>query len=278
MTPGVLFGQVRASERGSVSQTVDGTVVTIDYARPLVRGRDPLFGAVVHWGEVWTPGANWATTLEVNRPIRLNDQPVPAGKYSMWMITRETGPWTVFLHSKTRLFHTQRPDTTDHVAAFAVNPVRSSDSLEALTWSFPMVRSDGASLQMQRGTTVITLSVAVGPSRPVARADRDLTPYVGTYLVRFEADSGQKAFEDTVALFQQNGVLRGRFTQTWPGMDPEFDFIPEGDAFVTRYYQGGKVYEEDRETMVVFQIVHGKATGFEFQFENEAYARARRIK
>src|SRR5512138_77827 len=60
-----LGAQVRASERGSVSQTVDGTVIEVDYGRPRLKGRIP-FGGIVHWGEVWTPGANSATTLRVS--------------------------------------------------------------------------------------------------------------------------------------------------------------------------------------------------------------------
>ena len=55
--------QVRASEAASVSQTVDGTKITIEYSRPRGRARDSLFGKVVPWGEVWTAGANLATTL-----------------------------------------------------------------------------------------------------------------------------------------------------------------------------------------------------------------------
>ena len=33
-----LPGQSRASERGTVSQTIAGTVISIDYSRPSVRG------------------------------------------------------------------------------------------------------------------------------------------------------------------------------------------------------------------------------------------------
>jgi hypothetical protein len=131
---------------------------------------------------------------------------------------------------------------------------------------------------MQWGTTVIPLTVKVEPSRPIARAGRDLSPYVGTYRLQFEADSGQTPYEDTVELYERNGVLKARVSQPWPGMDPEFELVPQGNAFSTRFYQGGKVYEEDRETVVVFLMERGKATGFEFRFENEAYARAERVK
>jgi hypothetical protein len=45
-------GQISASERTYVSQTVDGTMLTVNYARPSARGREP-FGALMPWGGVW---------------------------------------------------------------------------------------------------------------------------------------------------------------------------------------------------------------------------------
>jgi hypothetical protein len=85
--------QIRASERGSVSQTLDGTTITVDYSRPTARGRE-LFGALVPWDVTWTPGANWATTLEANKDIRINGVDVAAGRYSVWMTPRD-GSWTL---------------------------------------------------------------------------------------------------------------------------------------------------------------------------------------
>ena len=75
------LAQVRASEIGSMTQFLDGTKITIQYSRPRLRGRDPVFGTrAVHWGEVWTPGANFATTFEVDKNIKLDGHPVPKGK------------------------------------------------------------------------------------------------------------------------------------------------------------------------------------------------------
>src|ERR671912_35798 len=78
--------QIRASEIGTMSQIIDGTKITMEYSRPRVRGRDPLFGTrIVRWDEVWTPGANWATTFDVTKDLTLGGQRVPKGKYSMWI-------------------------------------------------------------------------------------------------------------------------------------------------------------------------------------------------
>ena len=105
--PGLAVGQVRASERGSVSQTIDGTVVEVSYGRPALRGRTP-FGGVVHWGEVWTPGANFSTTLRLSRAVRLGDQAVAAGTYSLWVVPTSEA-WTLYLHRNPKLYHLERP-------------------------------------------------------------------------------------------------------------------------------------------------------------------------
>ncbi|MCI0435419.1 MAG: DUF2911 domain-containing protein, partial [Gemmatimonadetes bacterium] len=102
---------VRRSQRGTVSQTVASTVFTITYDRPVARGR-ALFGEgegfLVKYGREWTPGANRATILEVTGDIRVEGQPLPAGKYSVWAIPgAET--WTILFSSAWDVFHIPYP-------------------------------------------------------------------------------------------------------------------------------------------------------------------------
>ena len=42
--PTVVSAQIRASELQTISQTVDGTTITLTYSRPRMRGRWPIFG------------------------------------------------------------------------------------------------------------------------------------------------------------------------------------------------------------------------------------------
>src|SRR5688572_28023942 len=58
VAPRSTWAQFRASPFGTVSQRIDSTIITVEYYRPSVRGR-AIFGRLVKWGEVWTPGANW---------------------------------------------------------------------------------------------------------------------------------------------------------------------------------------------------------------------------
>ena len=114
--PAALSAQPRASERATVNQIVNGTSITFDFSRPVARGRDHLFGGVVHWGELWTPGANWATTLEVDHDVKLNGHAVPAGKYSVW-IRVQPEEWTVFLMTRPGSTTTRRSLRTSTCSA-----------------------------------------------------------------------------------------------------------------------------------------------------------------
>ena len=174
----VASAQVMPSERGIVSQTVDGTTITIEYSRPVARGRTP-FPDVVRWGRPWTPGANWATTIEVDKPIHLNGNEVPKGKYGIWMIPG-ADEWTVTLSRDARRFHTQPPSSSDEQTRFTVKPAAGAH-METLAFYFPIVTRDGATLDLHWGTTIVPMRITVEPSRPPTIAASERARYVGTY-------------------------------------------------------------------------------------------------
>ena len=160
-----LGAQVKASEQSSVSQTVDGTVITVDYSRPQVRGRQDVFGKVVAAGALWTPGANWATTLEVSKPIRLQGRDLAAGKYSMWMVTGP-GDWTVYLHKNARLFHTNPPQVGDMLLSFTVRPTQVEHT-ELVTFDFPRVAPDSTTLRFRWATTALSLDIVTQATKTI---------------------------------------------------------------------------------------------------------------
>ena len=116
--------QIMASERAMVAQTVDGTRLTVDYSRPRARGRTNIYGGMEKWGITWTPGADDATTLELSKPVQLLGMTVPRGKYSVWLVLREQGPWTFVLDPRDSLFHTDHPDSTAQQWRAPVMPMR----------------------------------------------------------------------------------------------------------------------------------------------------------
>jgi hypothetical protein len=255
-----LSAQVRASEQASVSQTVDGTVLTVEYYRPVLRGRVP-FGGVVRWGEKWTPGANWATTFEASKDVHLNGQALPKGKYSVWFIPREREPWTVILHREARRFHMQRPADSGEVMRVTVPP-DSGPPTETLTWDFPTVRSDGAVLQFRWGARVLPLAVRVEPSKPRVLSAAERTRYVGTYRLPPRGPR-DPAKERLLVITETADGIRGRFTPTFtPEFDEEIGLLPTTDG---RFRWIVKVAgaTETEEFYLRFVPTDGRATAVE---------------
>ena len=176
----------RISPRGVVSQRLGTTLISVDYSRPLVRGRADLFGKVIHWGELWTPGANEATVLEVDRDIEVNGQKVPAGRWSMWIIPSQVGPWELVLDARDSLFHTQRPELSSEQVRVTLAARTDAPSVETLTWTFPRVAHDGGTLQLNWGTVEIPLEVGVESIRPpFTLTAEQAAPYIGEWTISF---------------------------------------------------------------------------------------------
>lgn len=147
--------QAKASQHGTVSQEVGNTTIALAYDRPVARGRT-LFGALVPYGRVWMPGANWATTIDVDRDVRVEGQPLAAGKYSLWTIP---GPdeWVVIFSKRARAFHTRYPEGEDALRV-TVRPT-SGGHMETLAFYFPVVGPDSAILALHWGTTVVPIAI-----------------------------------------------------------------------------------------------------------------------
>jgi hypothetical protein len=260
--------QVRASERGLVSQTIDGTVFTIDYARPRVRGRDKLFERVVKWGEEWTPGANWATTLEVNRDVQIDGHRVPKGKYSVWMVVGQY-EWTLILDPRNKRYHTDVPDSTAQQIRWGVRPQEGSFT-EALTWSFPEITAGGTQLLLQWGTVRVALQATVMPRHPLTIARAMAEPYIGRYSWSFaDSDSTMKTI---VELYYEDGSLKARYEPHpvfYPSMQRSIMARINDDWFIPVLMKNGQVEEMVADMVFEFAVTAGKATGFEIRDDQD---------
>src|SRR5215467_728827 len=67
----IPLDQVSKSQAAAIGQRVATTEITVTYSRPVARGR-ALFGTLVPYGQVWTPGADKATSISVSRNIEIN--------------------------------------------------------------------------------------------------------------------------------------------------------------------------------------------------------------
>ena len=269
--------QIRASERGSVSQTVDGTVISVDYGRAQARGRDSLFGKVVTRDEVWTPGANQATTLQVSRDVTVGGKPLPAGKYSVWMVSNPASEWVLYFHKNAGLFHTQHPKPAEMALAVPVPHSTTGEHVEVLTFDFPVVSSTGTQLRLRWGQTTVPVEIGVAPSMPaVAMTAEQIAPYLGTYGVTFQGPEG-KSPEMKIAIINAKGALRG--IMDVPGGEAmEMQYIPTDTPhrFLPAFLKDGKIQDVEVVAPVDFQVENGRATGFVAMFNGKPWIQGTR--
>lgn len=155
----VPSGESRVSQPARVVQRVGATTLTLRYNRPSARGR-ALFGGIVPWDSVWCPGADEGTRLETTRDLAVGQAVLPKGAYSLWMIPRAAGPWTLIFSRKANAFHVPYPGAENDALRIPVVP-RTGPHVETLSYGFPLATRDSAVLQLAWGGVMIDV-----PLRP----------------------------------------------------------------------------------------------------------------
>jgi hypothetical protein len=154
------------SQRGSVTQTVAFTTISVVYGRPVARGR-ALFGQLVPWDSVWHPGADSATLVSFDHDLLIEGHPLAAGEYSLWLLPREHGPWTVIFSRAAHVFHKPYPGPADDALRVTVTP-ESVSHVETLAIYFPNVLRDSAVMRIHWGTIGVPIRIKA-PYRPAHR-------------------------------------------------------------------------------------------------------------
>jgi hypothetical protein len=83
-------GPSQLSVRDTTRATIGSATFSVDYGRPLARGR-VLVGNVIGLDRVWRTGANAATQFTTSAPITLAGLSVPAGTYTLWTVPHARG-------------------------------------------------------------------------------------------------------------------------------------------------------------------------------------------
>lgn len=89
-TEAAAGGFKQLSPRDTVRSTIGNDSITVDYSRPLARGR-ALLGNVVPYERVWRTGANAATQFTTSAAIKLADIQLAAGTYTLWTVPHQNG-------------------------------------------------------------------------------------------------------------------------------------------------------------------------------------------
>jgi Protein of unknown function (DUF2911) len=149
--------KIKPSQHGTVSQRIADTTITVEYNRPVARGRE-LFGKLVPYGRIWCPCADEATTVDVSTGVTVEGKELPAGRYSLWT-EPEPERWTVIFNKNANAWHTRYPEGHDALR-IQVTP-RAGSHMETMAFYFPVVDGKKAELALHWGTVVVPLKIEV---------------------------------------------------------------------------------------------------------------------
>lgn len=92
--------QQERAPRETVTATLDGSKVTVDYGRPALNGRTMAeMMAKLDASRVWRAGANQVTTVTVVGGVTIGGVKVAPGKYSAYLYLPEGGDWHLLLNT-----------------------------------------------------------------------------------------------------------------------------------------------------------------------------------
>ena len=130
----------RPSPPAKASATLtNGTVVTIDYSQPSVKGRtigkdlEPLAG------KVWRTGANEATVIEFSKDVTIGGQTLKAGKYGLFTLV-DGDNWTIIFNKTWKQWGAFKYKEADDVLRIKAKSSKLSTPSEKLTF---FITADG---------------------------------------------------------------------------------------------------------------------------------------
>lgn len=136
-----LLDLPRDSQHSVITQRIGITDITINYHRPLVKGRT-IWGKVVPYNEVWRTGANENTTIKVTDPVSIEGKPLAKGVYALFTIPGEN-QWTLIFSNVHMAWGSFTYKEANDALRVTVKP-QASESHEALTFDFDDVKADSA--------------------------------------------------------------------------------------------------------------------------------------
>jgi tetratricopeptide (TPR) repeat protein len=155
------------NQKASVTQHIGPVKVTIDYSSPDVHApngedrRGKIWGTpVAHYGFIddpfgtctecpWRAGANENTVFTVSHDVKVEGQPLPAGKYGLHVaVGKEGEPWTLIFSKNHTSWGSYFYDPAEDALRVSVKPSKS-EYHEWLTYEFTDRRPDRATVALK---------------------------------------------------------------------------------------------------------------------------------
>lgn len=163
---------------GDDRRYTNGSWITVDYGRPILRGRENIFGSGAAYGKavnpdapLWRAGANDTTRLTTQRPLAIGGKVLPPGTYNLLIDLKENA-WTLVVstqpvqpkydpNDKVLLFGAYNYDPKFDVVRAPMRVSTTSMAIEQLTIGFADVRDREGLLYLAWDRTMATVPFEV---------------------------------------------------------------------------------------------------------------------
>ena len=127
------------SPKGNVLFKNENVKIEISYSRPYKNNR-LIFGeadkeALVPFGKYWRLGANFATSIEINKNISFAGRLVNKGSYRLYAVPFKKN-WKLVMNSESGVFGFSEPDYSKDIMAINLPVNILNDKLEQFTIDF----------------------------------------------------------------------------------------------------------------------------------------------
>jgi len=141
------------ANRGVVSAKFGNAIVSINYGRPLLKGRDMLAQATD--GIVWRMGMNEATEIKTGVDLKFGETVIPQGAYSLWMKKISSGKWHLIFNKKTGIWGHEHP-AADDFAEVPLTMLTNPQAAEQFTIALTANNENSGTLKAMWGTSILS--------------------------------------------------------------------------------------------------------------------------
>lgn len=149
-----------ASPSARFSQKIGLTDVSIEYARPNVKGRK-IYGDLVPFGKIWRTGANMATKITFSDDVKIGGKPLKAGTYALFTIPGEK-EWTVIFNTNANQAGASNYKESEDALRVVVAPIDIAPiAVESFLISVEGIDIKNAFIELVWASTVVQIPVEV---------------------------------------------------------------------------------------------------------------------
>jgi hypothetical protein len=168
----------RVSQRGTVSQRIGLTDITIVYHRPTVGGRE-IWGKTVPYGKVWRAGANENSTITFSDDVSVEGKPLAAGTYGLHTIP-DKDQWTIIFSKNSTSWGSFSYDEKEDALRVTTQP-HAAESFEVLTYVFDDIKPDSAVATLRWEKLAVPIHISVDVKAVVLRSIKNELRSVGGF-------------------------------------------------------------------------------------------------